>query len=205
MLTCNSWMRPRTLRSALLLTALSALAPWALSQALPSDAKTWDLYGGVSYAQAFNPSSHEFGWDASVSERPYISHPWVGGTIDTSGNYSTSTTTASGVTVASRTQLYTLMAGPSAVLLTHRIHPFARALFGAGIIASQTTATASGVSVDSTTGHVTHFAAALGGGVDVPITPNWSFRGQADWLRTYISATNTSNLLRASAGFVLRF
>jgi hypothetical protein len=178
------------LRSTVLIIAALVAIPSAFSQALSSYPLTWDLFAGGSYNESFSPSQHQFGWDTAISERPYISHPWVGGTIEASGAYSsTSSTTA-------ESQFYTVMAGPLFVLQKSRAQPFAHALLGATI--HRTPAPTGELNTE-------HFGLALGGGVDVPFSHFWSVRGQADWVRSYTSATITSNMLRASVGFVVRF
>jgi hypothetical protein len=177
-------------RSSLLIVAALVVTPQAFSQAVPVYPPTWDIFGGGSYNESFSPSDHEFGWDASVSERPYAIHPWIGGTIEASGAYTSSSA------AASSSQFYTVMAGPTFVLPESRIRPFARVLLGSAI---QRTSTTGGET------NTEHFGLALGGGVDVPFSRFWSVRGQADWVRSYLSANDTSNMLRASAGFVLRF
>jgi opacity protein-like surface antigen len=177
-------------RFAVLMVAALTVTPKAFSQAIPSNPPTWDLFGGGSYNESFNPSQHDYGWDASVSERPYISHPWVGGTVEAGGAYTSASATAA------ESQLYTVMAGPSFVLRGPRIQPFARALLGATIQRTQTPAGAS---------NAEHFGLALGGGVDIPFSRSWAIRGQADWVRSYTTATYTSDMLRASVGLVVRW
>jgi hypothetical protein len=178
-------------RFAALMIAGIAVAPSAFAQAHPqSYPPTWDIYAGGSYNESFSPSQHEYGWDASVSERPYLTHPWVGGTIEASGAYPPSSSTTA------NSQLYTAMAGPLFVLRNPHIQPFGRALLGAAIVRTQTTAGET---------NIAHFGLAVGGGVDIPFSHYWAIRGQADYVRSYTTSTNTSNMLRASVGFVLKF
>jgi opacity protein-like surface antigen len=189
----------RGLRSAVLILTTAALAgaPAAFSQAVAAaHPTTVDLFGGGSYNEAFSPSTHEYGWDASITERPYLTHPWVGGTIEASGDYSS--TAAHGATPAISNQFYTAMGGPAFVLNANHIQPFARVLLGTGV----TRVSGGGASIPTNTAH---FAFSAGGGVDVAISRSWALRGQADLIRTYVSAANTTNMLRASVGLVFKF
>ena len=126
----------RGLRSAVLMVAALAATPAAFSQAVAAAyPNTVDIFGGGSYNEAFSPSSHEYGWDASITERPYPSHPWVGGTIEGSGAYSS--TAAHGAIPAISNQFLTAMGGPAFVLNVNRIQPFARVLVGTGVAAER--------------------------------------------------------------------
>jgi opacity protein-like surface antigen len=190
---------PRGSRSAvliliLMIAALAAVPP-AFSQAVAPNPTTVDLFGGGSYNEAFTPSNHEYGWDASVTERPYFTHPWVGGTIEASGAYSS--TAAHGSTPAISNQFYTAMGGPAFVLNANHIQPFARVLLGTGL-----QRVSGGASITTNTAH---FAFSAGGGVDVAFSRSWALRGQADLIRTYVSTANVTNMLRASVGLDFRF
>jgi hypothetical protein len=180
------------------MAAALAAAPAAFSQALAahSNPTTVDIFGGGSYNEAFSPSNHEYGWDASITERPYLTHPWVGGTIEASGAYSS--TAAHGATPAISNQFLTAMGGPAFVLRLNHIQPFGRVLLGTGV------QRVSGSGTVATT-NTAHFALAAGGGVDVAISRSRALRGQADLVRTFVSAANTTNMLRASVGLVFKF
>jgi opacity protein-like surface antigen len=187
----------RGLRSAVLIIAALSATPAAFSQAVAAAyPKTVDLFGGGSYNEAFSPSTHEYGWDASITERPYLTHPWVGGTIEASGAYSS--TAAHGATPATSNQFYTAMGGPMFVLRSSHFQPFGRVLLGTGV----QRVPASG---SSATTNMAHFAFSAGGGVDVAISRSWALRGQADLIRTYVSSANTTNMLRASVGLDFKF
>lgn len=150
--------------------------------------KTWDLFGGGSYTATTSPSSHQFGWEASVTERPYLTHPWVGGTIEAGGAYAQGSN-----------QIYTLMGGPAFVVPSMKVRPFGRALLGVVVNRSP------GVGAVTVGSSVKHFGVALGGGVDVPIAPAWALRAQGDWLRSYGRAGTTINEWRGAVGLVVRF
>jgi hypothetical protein len=186
----------RGLRSAVLMVAVLAAAPAAFSQAEAAYPTTVDIFGGGSYNELFSPSSHEYGFDVSVTERPYLTHPWVGGTIEGSGAYSS--TAGHGATPGVSNQFYTAMGGPMFVLRSSHIQPFGRVLLGTGV----QRVSAGGSAMTTNTAH---FAFSAGGGVDVGISRSWAFRGQADLVRTFVSAANTSNMLRASVGLDFRF
>jgi hypothetical protein len=189
-----------------LMVASLAITPRAFSQALESGSytKTWDLFVGAACVSSSNPIEHESEWIASITQRPYTSHPSVGGTIEASGEVSSPSTTVSGVTTPGIGQLHTFMGGPSVIFQASRIQPFVRALLGTSVQKPQLVTSGTGVSVasTSTTGY---FSFALGGGVDFPITPAAAVRGQVDWIRTYISATDMPSMMRASIGIVFRY
>jgi hypothetical protein len=160
---------------------------------------TWDLFGGFSFEHPTATNSVDlYGFDASVSERPYRSVPWVGGTIEASGAYSNQTTTIINVPVSTSLSQYTFMGGPMIALPSGHVRPFARALFGEVIEDTS-------VSNSSTTTSLQNFGLAAGGGIDLSINSRWAVRGQADWLYIRETSTSASKYIRASAGIVFRF
>jgi hypothetical protein len=190
-----------------LMVAALSMTPRAYSQAIDeSYSKTWDLFEGVSAAciHSSNPMEHEYEWISSATQRPYPSHPSVGGTIEASGILSSSSTTGSAGTAPDAGQLSTVMGGPSVIFPTHGIQPFVRALFGVSVQKPHAAVSGSGVGVNSTT-NAGYFGLALGGGFDVPIASAVSVRAQVDWLHAFISSTDNSYVLRASIGIVLRY
>jgi hypothetical protein len=154
---------------------------------------TWDVFMGGSLARA--SSQNTYGWDAAVSEYPYKSYPWVGGTIDASGHYYNKSGASS--------QLYAVMGGPSVVLRSRRLQPFARFMLG-GVI-NRYSATVGSV---TTTASSDHFGLSVGGGVDVPLGSRCAIRGQGDWVPYWVKSqvqTQRQDVLRVSGGIVFRF
>jgi hypothetical protein len=149
---------------------------------------TWAVFGGGSYARNSATGASAAGWSAGVSENPYPSRPWVGGTIEASGHYDTPA-------AGDKEQVHTVMGGPNFTLTRSRVQPFARVLFGAVL----TKETAGSLTVLS---H--YFGTAAGGGADLPISERCAIRGQADWV-SFLKPTGRINLLRASGGLVFRF
>jgi hypothetical protein len=141
-----------------------------------------------------------YGWDASVTERPYSSYPWVGGTIRVNGAYLQTSTSVSAVTLKTSNSMYTMMGGPSVHFRLRPVEPFAHALFGAVIEKVNTAGIGEPLASSST-----HFGYSLGGGLDVPLSTRWAIRGQVDWINTRESATQNTGKLGVSTGVVLRF
>jgi hypothetical protein len=192
-----------------LLFAGSLLAASVLSvaQTAPSTPPppTWDVFGGGTFQRAVGndslPHYNFYGWDTSVSERPYRSHPWIGATVEASGAYRNVATSASGFSIREDSGAYTIMGGPSAVLKLQRIQPFARALLGVAL--ERDAVSVGGQNSSSAWSHF--FGTAFGGGVDVPVNGKFAIRGQADWLRVWAANLQGGNSIRASAGGVFRF
>lgn len=163
---------------------------------------TWDLFGGASFIHPTdaNSSGNLYGWDASITQRPYSSYPWIGGTIRVNGGYLQTSTSISTATLRSSYSMYTAMGGPSVHFRLRPVEPFAHALVGAVIEKVNTTGIGEPFASSST-----HFGYSLGGGLDVPLSTRWAIRGQADWMNTRESATQNTNRLGVSTGVVLRF
>ena len=93
-------------------------------------------------------------------------------------------------------QLYSFLVGPRFVYRTNRVNLFAHTLVGG----ARLNASAGGVDDSSTS-----FAAAIGGGADLRLTPRVSWRMcQADYLLTRF-ADRSQNNLKLSTGIVIRF
>jgi hypothetical protein len=170
--------------------------------------RTWDIFGGGVYQRSITNQTNAHGWEASLTERPYADHNWIGGTIEGGGYYNsshaTTSTTSYTLSTAGSDSIYTLMAGPVVTLVTHRIHPFARLLLGG--VYEQTLATAANGSISvSQAGNSTYFGLAAGGGLDFTFNSSWGVRVQADYLRTYASSTYPDTSVRAAAGLVYSF
>ena len=184
--------------------ALSCLGTPLLAQVtnttdLPT---TWDLFAGGSllHSDKLNTGGAAYGWDVSISERPYRSHPWIGGTIEGSGNYYSKSVQTSGITVTDSYDSYTFMGGPFVTFRTHHLDPFARVLLGTVI--QQTGVSAAG---QNNTGTLKNFGYDFGGGVDVPLGRRFALRGQGDFIRVRYSSSESANAVRAAAGFVVKF
>lgn len=176
---------------------------------------TWDLFGGAVFVHPTDANSQGnlYGWDASLTERPYSSYPWVGGTIRLNGSYRqasspipngvayvrTSTPVYEG-TVKTGSSMYTAMAGPSVQFRLRTMEPFAHALFGAVIEKVSIAGLGDPVASSSS-----HFGYSLGGGFDVNLSARWAIRAQADWINTSESATQHTSKVSVSSGVVLKF
>jgi hypothetical protein len=162
---------------------------------------TWELFGGGTFERGVSSTLPEnlYGWDTSVSERPYASYPWVGGTIEASGSYHNSTATASNIVIHGSEAWYTVMGGPSVAFRVKRVQPFARVLLGE--VVDSASASANGQSVSSST---KHFGTSMGGGVDVAVNRRFALRAQADWL-WWREDSQSVALVRTSVGGVFRF
>jgi hypothetical protein len=192
-------------RFLLLSCALMATSILSVAQDVPPSSApppTWDLFVGGTLQRGVlsTPTPNYYGWDASVSERPYRSHPWIGGTVEGSGSYLNSSSTVSGTSVRTDSGAYTIMGGPSVAFKLPGIQPFARVLMGVDL-------NREAVSVnDQTASHAWSrgFGTAFGGGLDISVTQRFAIRGQADWLRYWASNLQSSNSVRASVGVVFR-
>jgi len=178
---------------------------------------TWNVFvGGSGESSA---SQNSYGWNGSVSEYPYKSHPWIGGTVDVSGYYYDK----QGV----GTQLFPIMGGPSIAANGWRMQPFVRVMFG-GIVDRTSTSTVSlltgpnqaNLSIGeanklrpppTVTGPAStnyHLGFSAGGGIDIPAGSRLAIRGQADWIEYWVSSQGQpqpQEVIRASAGVVFRF
>jgi opacity protein-like surface antigen len=187
----------------LVLSSVLGLAHAAAQAVSPAALSTWDVYGGGSFlgSTASSGLPNSYGWDFSVSERPYSSYPWLGGTAEASGDYSKASTPGFGTTTTQTTRSrHTVMGGPTFVLLLSHVQPYAHALVGGVFVHDKTGTAAQSVSSSST-----HFGYALGGGLDVPLAIRWTIRGQADWIGIWANTSSNENLIRASAGVVFHF
>ena len=122
-----------------------------------------------------------------MSEYPYRSHPWIGGTIEASGHYYNKS--------GDSTQLYAVMGGPSAALRSRAVQPFARFLLG-GVV---NRVSAGGQALTSD-----HFGLSVGGGIDLPIHSGVAIRAQGDWIPYWVQSQR-EDVFRASAGLAFKF
>lgn len=135
------------------------------------------------------------GWEISASHQMTSSFAF---TVDASGDYGLAT---SGFPVNGRARQYLLLGGPQFSGHSH-IAPFVHALAGA----TRQSATASGNNFFVTFPRESWgFAAAVGGGFNANISPNFSIRLiQADYVITRLGSSIQSQP-RLSIGFVFRF
>lgn len=190
-------LRPALLATALLLGPVAA----ASAQRAPN---TWDLFGGVAVlrsATSGSPADYDYGWDASLVERPYSSHPWVGGKVESTGIYTRSSGSSQGVSFTLGSSLYTVMGGPVVESQNRGVRPFAHALLGDVIINDSMTVT--GLGTMAQTNH--YFGHTLGGGLDFPVARHVAVRTQADWLRIWQRNSTNLDTLRLCGGLVYSF
>lgn len=186
------------IRQAALLTAL-LLAPLAAFGQKPADT-SWDVFGGVSVVRSSaigQAGSYNYGWSASVANRPYEAHPWIGGVVEGMGIYSNGFGASQGINYTTNWSMYTAMAGPVVVLGHRGLRPFAHALVGGAII-NQTTTDAFG-SVQNENDYFVH---ALGGGLDLPVRHHVLVRAQADWMHVWETNAPNNDMLRLCGGLV---
>ena len=169
-----------------------------------------EIFGGYSYLRLRSGIDQNLnGWNAALTGN---FNRFLGITADFAGNYGSETvdTTIGGVTtrVGADIKNYTFLFGPQIGYRAGKVRPFGHALFGAGHVSLDPTATVGGISIPSSVfGGLslsdTAWAMALGGGLDFALSPRFSIRPvQADWLRTNYFST-TQNNFRYSAGIVL--
>ncbi|MFP5205903.1 MAG: hypothetical protein ACLGSH_11150 [Acidobacteriota bacterium] len=166
-------------------STLAQVQPAVNGHAAKADSSTWNLFLGGSFARS--APQNAYGWDSAVSEYPYRSLHWIGGTIEASGHYYNKS--------GASTQLYTVMGGPSAALRSRAVQPFARFLLG-GIV---NRVSAGGQALTSD-----HFGLAVGGGVDWPVSSRAAIRTQGDWIPYWVQSQR-EDVFRASAGFAFKF
>jgi opacity protein-like surface antigen len=193
----------------------------ARSQAVPAaggsmDTKpsTWNVAGSGSYLGSNTGGSqlNFYGWDASVSEYPYPSFRWLGGTVEMSGHYSGESRTelSNGISyrISVNRTLYTYAGGPSVMLSSGRVKPFAHALFAA--INTRTAGHLNGANgstlrpLDPSLSAATHGGMLLGGGFDIGVTSSVAIRTQADWVQVW-APSQAVNFIHAATGVVYRF
>lgn len=156
-----------------------------------------EVFGGYQYlrlSDGISPSRlNSNGWNAGVS---YYFSRWMGIKADFSGAYATDSTAAS---LPFNVRNYTYTFGPVFSAGAHgRFTPFGEVLFG------KYHETLSGFP-SSDDG----FAMLAGGGVDVSLSPHFSWRAvQADWLYTHPPSPAIllkSNNVRIVTGIVVHF
>ena len=178
---------------------------------------TWDVFLGGGWENSGSQTA--YGWDGSVSEFPYRSHRWLGGTVDGSGYYYTK--------LGIGYQIFPIMAGPSVVATNRHFRPFARIMAG-GVLNRVSATRVSLLTIPKRYGETVevnpkfpspptipgpaeitpHFGFAGGGGIEIPVSSRLAIRGQADWIEYMVDSKGQSqfqNVIRSSAGIVLRY
>ena len=152
--------------------------------ALPAMAQSYpkaEVFGGYQYTR-FDGGENANGWNAAATVN--VNH-WFGVTADFSGAYFSE--------LGANFHNYTYTFGPTvsfrgAPLVT----PFAHALFGG--------ATAS-AGVEGVTVSQNGFAAIIGGGVDVKVSPHFAVRPvQFDWMSLHGNGATSNNNFRYLGG-----
>ena len=176
--------------------------------AMAQEAPDVEVFGGYSFIKLEGETGLH-GWNASVAGNLSRSFAVV---VDFSGHYGSQSFStdfslpglpATRVMTDVHTNLHTILGGPRfAYRRQEKITPFAHALFGALRWGTNATLSANGLtreqSLDSTA-----FAAAFGGGLDLKLNKNVSFRMlQADYLLTHFGGRIQNNA-RLSVGIVL--
>jgi hypothetical protein len=162
-----------------------AASSFSLGQVAPR----WEVFGGYAYRNVdsttfgFVNRSNLNGFDA---EGTFNITPRWGVTADVGGQY------------GSQMTVYNFLIGPQYALRRDKSKFFVHGLFGKAQDR-----------VNITTPISSHFesvgrAIGAGGGYDLDLTPRFTFRVQADFLRTDTFGT-TQNDIRASTGLVFHF
>ncbi len=176
-------------RAAVFLFFLSSVVMAASSLSLGQVAPRWEVFGGYAYRSVdsttfgFVNRSNLNGFDA---EGTFNITPRWGATADVGGQY------------GSQMTVYNFLIGPQYAMRRDKSKFFVHGLFGK----AQNR-------VNITTSISSHFesvgrALAAGGGYDLDLTPRFTFRVQADFLRTDTFGT-AQNDIRASTGLVFHF
>jgi opacity protein-like surface antigen len=156
-----------------------------------------EIFGGYSYFRA-NPDGFNLnGWNASVAGN--LTN-WFGLEGDFAGHYGSPKIFGFNIPFADITS-YTFMGGPKFSYRSGSLTPFAHFLIGG----AQARTGALGVSISDTA-----LAAAVGGGIDINLSPSIAIRAaQADYVMTRFqtdpfSFRDRQNNFRFSAGLVIK-
>lgn len=186
----------------LLLTQFAAgQTQLAVHSTANSGADVWSVYAGGSMAA--NASGHNFGWQASVTENPYKSLPWLGGTIEMSQYFNHGTVMVGSTKVTRNSSTSLIMGGPSVSFMHGALQPFVHALVGGAISSGTGDGFAGPFHSASNSGSDHTLGMALGAGVDFAFSSRAGIRTQWDWMR--VGTSNAASLFRGSAGLYVRF
>jgi hypothetical protein len=176
-------------RAAVFIFFVSSLVMMASSLSHGQVAPRWEVFGGYAYR---NVDSTTFGFANRSSlngfdaEGTFNIKPSWGVTADVGGQY------------GSQLTVYNFLAGPQYAMRRDKSKFFVHGLFGKAQDR-----------VDISTSIRNHFesvgrAIVAGGGYDRDLSPRFTFRVQADFLRTDTFGTS-QNDIRASTGLVFHF
>ncbi len=177
--------------------------------AAAQDAPDAEVFGGYSFFKSDGGGSLH-GWNASVDVNLSKSFGFV---VDFSGNYGTQSLRADfsdpdfPATIIARadadSKLHMILGGPQFSYRKHeKITPFAHALFGASRLSTKATLSFGNITREISAADLA-FTAAFGGGLDLKLSENLSFRMiQADYVLTRFGGGTQSNA-RLSVGIVL--
>ncbi|MBZ5678776.1 MAG: porin family protein [Acidobacteriia bacterium] len=171
------------MRKLIVLTLFVGLFSWS---AMAADNPKAEVFGGYQYSHLEGGTGAN-GWNFALNGN---FNDWFGITADFGGAYAS----VSGISIHN----YTYTFGPTLSLRANKGYtPFVHALFGG----DQASASFLGVS-----GSSSGFAALIGGGVDVNVSPRLAIRAaQADWFMVHSSGSTSSKNVRISFGIVARF
>jgi opacity protein-like surface antigen len=176
---------------------LAAQTPSAASNNTPRA----EVSIGYSYVRARTVNPTAFSMNGGSASAVLNVNNWLGIGGDFGGYY-----TGNVLKTGFSLDVFSYTFGPRISIRTHRVTPFAQALFGGGH-AGNTLYTAGfqqGVAPPSVKNS---FAMVLGGGLDVNVSRHLAIRAfQADWLYTQFpnGTNNRQNNLRITAGIVFR-
>jgi len=176
-------------RAAVFLFFISSIIMAASSLSVGQVAPRWEVFGGYAYRNVdsttfgFVNRSNMNGFDANATFN--ITPTW-GVTADVGGQY------------GSQMTVYNFLAGPQYAMRRDKSMFFVHGLFGKAQDR-----------VNISTSISSHFesvgrAIGAGGGYDLDLTPRFTFRVQADYLRTNTFGTS-QNDIRVSTGLVFHF
>ena len=175
------------------------------------------IFNGYSYAHAnfmgAGQKKADFnGWELSGN---LLASKWFGFEFDFTGHYHSGNVSLPALAgacppvclpnIAVDTTEHEYLFGPRFHYSKKRVSPFAHILFGASHVTSHATLPISVLllPINLSTSQ-TGFAMATGGGVEVRLTKNFSWRTQADYLRTDLFGEG-QNSTRVSTGIAIRF
>jgi opacity protein-like surface antigen len=191
-----------------LFTLLILIAIVSMTGNVFAQEKRFELFAGYSPLRNFSGADGGVehpdtlrGWNASLTT--YIK-PWIGITADFSGHYDgryfrIGFLNDSIVIRGNEFMSHRGMVGPQVKLRHGRWEPFSHAMFGVGRISTEALPPSTGG------GHSTHFAYALGGGLDLSVSERVKIRLiQADYMRLKTDGVAREGL-RTSFGLVFSF
>ncbi|MGA3319239.1 MAG: outer membrane beta-barrel protein, partial [Candidatus Korobacteraceae bacterium] len=156
-----------------------------------------EVFGGYSYVSAdFQGASGRHGLNGWNGQLDINLNRWLGLTGDFGGYYGSVRETVGDPSVNVSFHDYSFLFGPTLTYRSEHVAPFFHALFGGNHLSGSSL----GISASTTA-----FAMAIGGGLDIPLTPHFGLRlAQADWVRTQ-NFNSSQNNVRLSTGLLFMF